>query len=100
METATIKFTATDERLDYHVTSWEAAQMIARYTGIILANTWRAVNRFAHNWPWVIIIATVLASTMLSVVWVGQARAERDKAVGQQWRLQRQVEQLTIREAK
>lgn len=74
--------------------------MIGRYLGIILSNTWGAINRFAHNWPWAVIVAATLASATLCFVAVAQARAERDKAVKRQWQLQRQVEQLTIREAK
>lgn len=94
--TSIIDFSVTDERTDWEVSSWEAAQMVARYLWIIVKNTWRAIDKFAHNWPWVIIVATIMAATVLSVYEIGQARAERDKASKTAYDLQRKVEQLTI----
>lgn len=91
-----IDFSVTDERTDWEISSWEATQMVGRYLGIIARNTWRAVDRFVHGWPWVAIIATAIIATVISFYGIGQARAERDKAVGKQYQLQKQVEQYQI----
>lgn len=92
----TINFSATDERTDWNVTSAEAARLVCRYLWVIAKNTWRAIDAFAHNWPWVLITAILTASLSLSVYHIGDARAERDKASRQVYELQKQVKQLTI----
>lgn len=94
--TTTITFAETDERTDYEVSSWEAARMVGRYLWVIVCNTWRATDRFVHNWPWAVIVATIAFASVLSVYEIGAARSERDKAVGKQYQLQRQVEQYQI----
>lgn len=98
MDTSTniIDFSVTDERTDWEVSTWEATQMVGRYLGIIARNAWRAIDRFVHGWPWVVIIATLIVATVISFYGIGQARAERDKAVGKQYQLQKQVGQLAI----
>jgi len=60
------------------MTSKDAFIQIGKCIWVILVNTWKSINKFAHKYPWVFIVAIMLTSVIISVVSIGQARAERD----------------------
>lgn len=62
------------------MTTLEAFKMLIHCHAVIIGNTARAVNRAVHRWPWAFIIIILLAATASSFAFIGQARAERDRA--------------------
>ena len=60
------------------MTTKDAFIQIVKCTGVILRNTWRSIDKAAHKYPWVFIIGVFMASSIISVVCIGKARAERD----------------------
>ncbi len=61
-----------------NATTKEAFVYSLLYTGVIFRNIGRAINKAAHKLPWLFIIATVVVSFVVSFVFIGKARAERD----------------------
>lgn len=57
-----------------HVSTLDAL----KFNIIIARNAWRFLNGLVHSYPWVIIIATIVISVLISLVQIGSARAERD----------------------
>lgn len=60
------------------MTTKDAFVQIIKCTGVILRNTWRSINKAAHKYPWVFIIGVLMASSIISIICIGKARAERD----------------------
>lgn len=60
------------------MTSKDAFIQICKCSWVILTNTWNSINKAAHKYPWAFIIPILLAATVISVINIGQARAERD----------------------
>lgn len=60
------------------LTTKDAFIQIIKCTGVILRNTWRSIDKAAHKYPWVFIITILVASTIISIINIGKARAERD----------------------
>lgn len=56
----------------------EAFRLIGICLWVITRNTGMAINRLAHKYPWVFIVAILLISSVINAVLVGKARAERD----------------------
>lgn len=78
-----------------NVTAAEAFIFAMRYLYIFFRNVWRAVNAFAHQWPWVLVGLALTASLAASYVCIASARAERDAASRRVVNLQQQAEQLS-----
>lgn len=64
--------------IDGHITTYEALKRILKLHIIIAVNTWRCLDRFVHRFPWCCIVAIVAISTLICLVQIGKARAERD----------------------
>ena len=60
------------------MTTKDAFVQIIKCIGVILRNTWRSIDEVAHKYPWIFIVEILIVSSITSVVYVGQARAERD----------------------
>lgn len=61
-----------------NATTREAMAYVMLYSWVFVRNIARAVNRAAHKLPWLFVIATAVASFLVSFVFIGKARAERD----------------------
>lgn len=61
-----------------NATTKEALVYSFLYAGVFFRNTWRAVNKFAHRFPWMLVGLVFFACTITSYVCIGRARAERD----------------------
>lgn len=62
-----------------NATTAEAARYAALYTGVVVRNIARGINRAAHGFPWVFVVGTALVSFAASYVCIAQARSERDQ---------------------
>lgn len=60
------------------MTSKDAFIQICKCSLVILTNTWNSINKAAHKYPWVFIISILIGAIAISVINIGQARAERD----------------------
>ena len=60
------------------LTTKDAFKQIIKCSWVILVNTWNSLNKAAHKYPWVFIISILIASSIISIVNIGKARAERD----------------------
>lgn len=60
------------------MTTKDAFVQIIKCTGVILRNTWKSIDKAAHKYPWIFIVGIIIISTIISVVCIGKARAERD----------------------
>lgn len=78
------------------MTTFQALQQILRCHVVIIRNTANAVNSFVTNRSWLAISSVALVCILVSVVNIMQARAERDAAMKKQFKLQQQIEQLTL----
>lgn len=54
--------------------------MIADGIAIVAKETVKRVNNAAHQWPYAFMLAEAAVLVMLSFMFIGQARAERDHA--------------------
>lgn len=59
-------------------TTLEALKYIGIYMWVIVRNAARCINRLVYKYPWFFIIGVMLASILLSYIFIGEARAERD----------------------
>ncbi len=73
-------------------TTKEALVYIGRFSAVVARNTCRAIDNAAHRFPWAFIITILLVNILVSFVYIGQARAERDKYSKSNARLQQQVD--------
>lgn len=62
------------------MTTKDAFKQIIKCICVILVNTWHSINKAVYKYPWVFIIAIILISSVISIVNIGKARAERDKS--------------------
>ena len=65
------------ERIE-NATTKQAAVFIVVYSWVIVRNIGRAINKEVHKLPWLFIVITVVISFIVSIVFIGKARAERD----------------------
>ena len=61
-----------------NTSSKEAFRYIAIYLLVIIRNTGRCIDRLVHGYPWAALIATHIIAIVVSLMLIGQARAERD----------------------
>lgn len=73
----------------------EAIWQILRCCAIIVSNIGHGINNFVTRRSWFAIVIVILFCTVMSVVNIMSARAERDSALKKQYQLQQQIEQLT-----
>ncbi len=59
-------------------TTAEAFRYIAIYLWVIIRNTARYINSLVYRYPWIFILGVTLVSVILSFIFIGEARAERD----------------------
>lgn len=59
-------------------TTSEAFVYIFRYTIVIIRNTWLVIDKLVHRFPWVCMMVTIISAFVISLVFIGKARAERD----------------------
>lgn len=62
----------------YDVSSKEAFRQVAKYSFVILRNTWRSIDAMAHKYPWVLVGVTIAVSLLICTAIVGNERAERN----------------------
>ena len=65
------------ERIE-NATTKQAAVFIVVYSWVIVRNIGIAINKAVHKLPWLFIVITVVISFIVSIVFIGKARAERD----------------------
>ena len=61
-----------------NATTKQAIVFIGVYSWVIVRNLGRAINKAVHKLPWLFIVITVVISFIVSIVFIGKARAERD----------------------
>ena len=61
-----------------NATTKQAAAFIVVYSWVIVRNIGRAINRAVHKLPWLFIVLSIVISTIVSIAFIGKARAERD----------------------
>lgn len=59
-------------------TTKQAVVLIAWYHWCIVKNTAKAINKAVHKLPWLFVVLSIVISTIVSIVFIGKARAERD----------------------
>lgn len=62
----------------YDVSNKEAFRQVAKYSFVILRNTWRSIDAMAHKYPWVLVGVTIAVSLLICTAIVGNERAERN----------------------
>lgn len=65
------------ERIE-NATTKQAVVFICVYSWVILRNAGRAIDKAVHKLPWLFIVITIVISFIVSIVFIGKARAERD----------------------
>ena len=63
-----------------NATTREALAYIVLYSWVVVRNIGKAVDRAVHRLPWLFIVLTALIAAVVSIVCIGQARAERDQS--------------------
>ena len=65
------------ERIE-NATTKQAAVFIVVYSWVIVRNIGKAINRAVYKLPWLFVVLSIVISTIVSIVFIGKARAERD----------------------
>lgn len=78
-----------------NATTLEALKLTFVYAFIFLLNIAKAINRFAHRFPWVCIILVMVLCGLYSFIEIGKARAERDSYNKENAQLQMKVDSYT-----
>lgn len=65
------------ERIE-NATTKQAAVFIVVYSWVIVRNIGKAINRAVCRLPWLFVVLSIVISTIVSIVFIGKARAERD----------------------
>ena len=61
-----------------NATTKQAAVFIVVYSWVIVRNIGKAINRAVYKLPWLFVVLSIVISTIVSIVFIGKARAERD----------------------
>lgn len=61
-----------------NATTKQAAVFIVAYSWVIVRNIGKAINRAVYKLPWLFVVLSIVISTIVSIVFIGKARAERD----------------------
>lgn len=75
-----------------NATTKEALAYIVLYSWVVVRNIGKAIDRAVHRLPWLFIALTALIATIVSIVSIGQARAERDSYNKTNVHLQQQLD--------
>lgn len=75
-----------------NATTKEAFVYTMLYSWVIVRNIGKAIDRAVHRLPWLFIALTALIATIVSIVSIGQARAERDSYNKTNVHLQQQLD--------
>lgn len=65
------------ERIE-NATTKQAAVFIVVYSWVIVRNVGKVINRAVHRLPWLFVVLSIVISTIVGIVFIGKARAERD----------------------
>lgn len=76
------------------MTTLEAFKQIYRCIGVILSNSWKALNKMVHRYPWVFILTVAFVSSLVSIVNIGKARQERDASCKAMYKMQQKIDTL------
>lgn len=79
-----------------NATTKEAFIYSMLYMGIFFRNVWRFINNFVHRLPWVFAALVFLACTIVSFIYIGQARAERDYYNKENYKLTQELNKYKI----
>ena len=74
-----------------NATTKEAFVLAVRYSWVFVRNVWRAINKFAHKFPWICVGITVTVCFVVCFVGISNARAERDRCNVELVRLQQRL---------
>ncbi len=74
-----------------NATTKEAAAYCVLYAWVIVRNLWTGFNRIVHRFPWVFMAIVIAGSTLVSVLMIGSARAERDSYSKKMVQMDRQL---------
>lgn len=61
-----------------NATTKQAAVFIVVYSWVIVRNVGKIINRAVHKLPWLFVVLSIVISMIVSIVFIGKARAERD----------------------
>lgn len=61
-----------------NATTKQAAVFIVVYSWVIVRNIGKAINRAVYKLSWLFVVLSIVISTIVSIVFIGKARAERD----------------------
>lgn len=62
-----------------NATTKQAAVFIVVYSWVIVRNIGKTINRAVlYKLPWLFVVLSIVISTIVSIVFIGKARAERD----------------------
>ncbi len=75
-----------------NATTKEAFVYVMLYSWVFVRNIGRAIDKAVHKLPWLFIILTVVISTVVSFICIGQARAERDNYNQKNVHIQQQLD--------
>lgn len=81
-----------DKTLNLNATTKQALAYILLYSWVVVHNIGKAIDRAVHRLPWLFIALTALIATIVSIVSIGQARAERDSYNKTNVHLQQQLD--------
>lgn len=72
--------TQKSEKISFvtNATTREAFVYAMLYSWVVVRNIGRAIDKAVHKLPWLFIILTIVIATIVSLICIGQARAERD----------------------
>lgn len=59
-------------------TKQAAVFIVVYYSWVIVRNIGKAINRAVYKLPWLFVVLSIVISTIVSIVFIGKARAERD----------------------
>ncbi len=75
-----------------NVSTREAAVYTGLFAWAFVRNVAKGVDRAAHRLPWLFVLLSIAASTAVSFVCIGQARADRDSSDKRAMMLDRQLD--------
>lgn len=92
-EQKTIYFSESDKNSD-ELSIWLSVKMTWHYLKLSLKKISLLINDVVHKYSWTVLLLTILISSVISDIYIGMARAERDKSYQKQYRLEQKIKSL------
>ena len=96
MEQKTIHFTKEDNNTD-EITTWECVRLTAHFFKLSVKRVYNIIDNFVHTNSWCVLFLTIVLSIAISCIYIGNARAERDRTCKLQYKLEQQLKALQCR---